>query len=118
MKMKLTEPSAATAAQSQSRMHRAAMAVADLEHPVVQVLLVRAPGSLPAGGAAHDREQDVDERQQDDRAGDHEGSSVAATGLVLTWDGVTLPVVEIVAAASSRPSSSAPESPMNSRAGW
>ena len=45
------------------------------------------------------------------------GNRVAARGLALTCDGVTPPVVEIIAAASSSPSSSAPESPMNSRAG-
>ena len=44
---------------------------------------------------------------------------MATTSLPLTLvPGSTLPVIEIVAAASSSPSSSAPESPMNSRAGW
>ena len=62
MKMKLTEPSAATAAHSHSSSDRAAVTVAELQHPVVQVLLVRVPGTLPAGGAAHDGQQDVDQR--------------------------------------------------------
>ncbi len=50
-------------------------------------------------------------------SGTTSGASVATTSLVLTSAGVTLPVVEIVAAASSSPRSRAPESPMNSRAG-
>ena len=45
------------------------------------------------------------------------GSSAAVTWSPLTALGSALPVIEMVAADSSRPSSSAPESPMNSRAG-
>ena len=47
------------------------------------------------------------------------GRKIATAELPLTLVlGSMLPVIEIVAAASSSPSSSAPASPMNSRAGW
>lgn len=51
-------------------------------------------------------------------AGTISGKTVAATGFALTSAPLTVPVTEIIAAARSRPSRSAPESPMKIRASW
>ncbi len=93
------------------------MAVADPQHAVVQVLGVGVEGLCPRAVRRTTAKRTSSSGSSMIAIGTSSGRIVAATGLSLTWLGLTAPVVLIVAAARSSPSRSAPLSPMKSRAG-
>lgn len=98
----------------------------DLQEAVVQVAAVGGEGRLTAPGAPHDGEHQVGGRDRDDRQRQQQRDvdrHRLVHGVALEPEnrfiasGSICPVMEIAPAASTRPISIEPESPMKIRAG-
>ena len=114
------QPKDATAVQRVEDQHGVQVRVAHVEQPVVQVLAVGAERRLARAQAPDHGEAEVEQRDDEHRERQQDRDEAPGSELVRAAEstvGSSCPVTAMADVAISRPSSSAPASPMKSFAG-